>query len=119
MALRNAASVANTIKAAPLYYFAGGCILGVVPRDGYDHEWTLDGGMGPACSDRTVFAVRTTVRFDVNEWPRDRQARQETKVRAMCPHVTVYKDDAGQVVFQGAFVLHQAKMPGNASIAGM
>lgn len=52
----------------------------------------------------TVFAIRTTVRFDVNEWLRDRRKQREANLRAMCPHVTAFKDEEGRLVVQGTFV---------------
>lgn len=52
----------------------------------------------------TVFAIRTTVRFDVNEWLRDRRKQREANLRAMCPHVTALQDEEGRLVVQGTFV---------------
>ena len=34
-----------------------------------------------------VVAIRATVRFDLNEWLRDRRTQREENLRALCPHV--------------------------------
>ena len=34
----------------------------------------------------TFVAFRTTVRFDVNEWLRDRRKQKEDNLRLLCPH---------------------------------
>lgn len=40
----------------------------------------------------TVVAIRGTVRFDVNEWMRDRRKQKEENLRLLCPHVTMLKN---------------------------
>ena len=41
-----------------------------------------------------IIAVRGIVRFDVNEWLRDRRKQKEESLRALCPHVKpIYVDD--------------------------
>ena len=34
-----------------------------------------------------IVVVRGTVRFDVNEWLRDRRKQKEENLKALCPHV--------------------------------
>lgn len=34
-----------------------------------------------------VVAIRGVVRFDVNEWLRDRRNNRKEKIKALCPHV--------------------------------
>ena len=34
-----------------------------------------------------IFAIRATVRFDVNEWLRDRREQRINRLRALCPHI--------------------------------
>ena len=44
--------------------------------------WLLAAGIG-------VFAIRTTIRFDVNEWQKERRKRQKEQLRSLCPHADI------------------------------
>ncbi len=35
----------------------------------------------------TVFAIRATVRFDLNEWLNERRNQKKEQLRSLCPHV--------------------------------
>ena len=39
-----------------------------------------------------VFAVKATVRFDVNEWLKERRKQNEEHLRSLCPHVQVFEE---------------------------
>ena len=41
----------------------------------------------------TIVVVRATVRFDVNEWLRDRRKQREEHLRLLCPHVRLVNSD--------------------------
>ncbi len=51
----------------------------------------------------TAFAIRGSVKFDVNQWLNDRRERIREKIRVLCPHafVTVQEE---KIVFRSAFV---------------
>ena len=52
----------------------------------------------------TVFALRTTVRFDVNEWLRDRRERREANLTAMCPHAMFLSDGQMPVGVRSTYI---------------
>ena len=46
----------------------------------------------------TIFAIRGTIKFDVNKWIEDRRNRKEEILRSLCPHVRVSKSANGLVI---------------------
>ena len=52
----------------------------------------------------TVFALRATVRFDVNEWLRDRRERREANLTAMCPHAVFLSDEQMPVGVRSTYI---------------
>lgn len=51
----------------------------------------------------TIVTVRATVRFDVNEWLRDRRRQKEEKLRSLCPHAVPTIHD-GKPAIRGMYV---------------
>ena len=50
-----------------------------------------------------IIAIRGTIRFDVNEWLRDKRKQKEENLRALCPHVRpIYSD--GKPAMHSTFV---------------
>jgi len=37
----------------------------------------------------TVFAVKTTIRFDLNDWLKERRNRRKEQLRSLCTHVDI------------------------------
>lgn len=50
-----------------------------------------------------ILVFRANIRFDINEWRRDRRKRLEDKIRMLCPHVSPGKDN-GQYILRSAYV---------------
>lgn len=50
-----------------------------------------------------AFAIRGSVKFDVNQWLNDRRERIKQKIRRLCPHAFVTVQDE-KVIFRSAFV---------------
>lgn len=51
----------------------------------------------------TVFALRATVHFDLNQWLIDRRERKEGAIRALCPHAYLSEED-GTLVVHSSFI---------------
>ena len=45
-----------------------------------------------------VLAIKATVRFDVNEWLKERRNQRENYLRSLCPHVQVGMKDGRQII---------------------
>lgn len=45
-----------------------------------------------------IFAIRATVRFDVNEWLKERRKQKEAQLTKLCPHVRVSNQDGGTIL---------------------
>lgn len=50
-----------------------------------------------------LFAIRATVRFDVNEWFRDRRRQQKENLAILCPHISIVRSD-GKAGIQSAYI---------------
>lgn len=50
-----------------------------------------------------IFAIRANVRFDINEWLKDRRNQKERNLRMLCPHVRV-SDRDGRLNFNSTYV---------------
>ena len=50
-----------------------------------------------------VFAVRGTVRFDLNQWLKDRREQRLDAIRALCPHAYLAAEHE-QVVVYSSFI---------------
>lgn len=50
-----------------------------------------------------IFAVRTTIRFDLNDWLKDRRKRKKLKLRSLCPHADITEQD-GQLAVRSTFI---------------
>ena len=50
-----------------------------------------------------AFALRATVRFDLNEWLKSRRERKEEKVRSLCPHAYLAEEE-GTIVVHSSFI---------------
>lgn len=51
----------------------------------------------------SIVAIRGSVRFDVNEWLRDRRTRKKENLRALCPHAR-FADENGNWVLQSSYI---------------
>ena len=51
----------------------------------------------------TVFAIRTTVKFDLNQYLKDRRERAEENLRLLCPHVEPEQDEGGRYIVKSLF----------------
>ncbi|MCY4580695.1 MAG: hypothetical protein OXD31_16830 [Chloroflexi bacterium] len=49
----------------------------------------------------TMIAIKGTVRFDVNEWLKQRREVKEERLRRLCPHVLM--KDEGRLVLESAY----------------
>ena len=49
-----------------------------------------------------IVVFHATIRFDVNEWSRDRRKQKEDNLRNLCPHVIVTQD--GNISLQSTYV---------------
>ena len=50
-----------------------------------------------------VLTIRATVRFDLNEWLKDRHKQKREQLRFLCPHVVVSQQN-GQPVVRSTFI---------------
>lgn len=51
----------------------------------------------------TVFAIKGSIQFDINQWMRDRRERKKEILRSLCPHV--YMDCRnGKYVIRSAYI---------------
>ena len=64
-------------------------------------EWMVTWSGWVVASLVSIVAFRANVRFDVNEWLRDRRAQREKNLMMLCPHVSVSKED-GEVLVRSA-----------------
>lgn len=51
----------------------------------------------------SVVAIRATIRFDLNEWLRDRRAQKEKNLRMLCPHAD-FSDEDGVLQIRSTYV---------------
>ena len=51
----------------------------------------------------SVVAIRGNVRFDLNEWLRDRREQRKENLRTLCPHAR-FADDNGKLVLRSSYV---------------
>lgn len=51
-----------------------------------------------------IVAIRGTIRFDINEWSRDRRKQKEENLRALCPHVMIMIDGNSNEVIDTMFI---------------
>ncbi len=45
-----------------------------------------------------MIAIRGSIRFDINEWLKDRRKRQEETLRSLCPHISVEEQDGDLLI---------------------
>jgi hypothetical protein len=50
----------------------------------------------------TAFAIRGSVKFDVNRWFENRRKQHEKNLESLCPHFNVIKDE-GEIILQPSF----------------
>ena len=48
-------------------------------------EWVACGGGWAVAILTGVLAIKATVRFDVNEWQKERRKQKEERLRSLCP----------------------------------
>ena len=41
----------------------------------------------------TMFAIKGTIKFDLNQYLRDRRAQQEENLRLLCPHIDTWREN--------------------------
>ena len=51
-----------------------------------------------------AFAVKGTIKFDLNEYLRDRRKRKEDHLRSMCPHAVFSEAGQGQLAVRGTYI---------------
>ena len=51
----------------------------------------------------SIFAIRGSIKFDVNQWLKDRREVQREKARMLCPHAEVFLDNQGEPCFKSLF----------------
>ena len=52
----------------------------------------------------SIFAIRGSIKFDVNQWLKDRREVQREKARMLCPHADFSKkDDQGKLIVRSLF----------------
>ena len=51
----------------------------------------------------SVVAIRASVRFDINEWLRERSKQREKNLRMLCPH-TDFSNEDGKLVLRSSYV---------------
>ena len=51
----------------------------------------------------SVVAIRASIRFDLNEWLRDRTAQKEKNLRMLCPHAD-FSNENGKVLIRPTYV---------------
>lgn len=84
-------------------------VLGEVPTgcvaakggQSVDMLWEWTGWVVAAIA--ATFAIRGSIRFDVNEWLKDRRKRQEEQLENLCPHIAVFKED-GKLAIRSTYI---------------
>ena len=66
-------------------------------------EWLWNWAGWVLAAGAAIFAVRTTVHFDVNEWLKERRSQQKEQLRSLCPHADVTYHD-GQPAVRSTFI---------------
>ena len=66
-----------------------------------DQSWSWLGWLLAGLA--TFVAVRASIRFDVNEWLRERRKRKENNLRRLCPHAHLIMDNGSPAV-RGAYI---------------
>lgn len=77
-----------------------GSVAGI-GRQVVDMQWDWIGWVVAAIA--TMFAIRGSIRFDINEWLKDRRRRQEEQLENLCPHISVFKKD-GKFVIRSTYI---------------
>ena len=66
-------------------------------------SWLSENGLTIILAILAVFAIKGNVKFDLNQWLKDRRQALETNLRALCPHVNVVKHE-GKTAIRPLFV---------------
>ena len=51
----------------------------------------------------SIFVIRWSIKFDVNQWLKDRREVKHEKARMLCPHANTGKDDLGRPIVRSQF----------------
>ena len=51
----------------------------------------------------TMFAIRGSIRFDINQWLKDRREQQEENLKQLCLHSYLDQED-GKIVLRSSFI---------------
>ena len=51
-----------------------------------------------------AFALKTKVKFDVNEWSKEKRRRREDRFKEICPHAEIEHSDDGQIRVHSRYV---------------
>ena len=52
----------------------------------------------------TIFAIKANIKFDVNEFLRDRRKEKEKSIRTLCPHAVFTEDGQGRPAVRSTFI---------------
>ncbi len=52
----------------------------------------------------TIAAIRGSIRFDVNDWLKERRHQKEVNLRLLCPHASPEIDENGNIGIRSAYV---------------
>ncbi len=50
------------------------------------------------------FTVRGNIKFDLNEYLKDRRENKKQRVRTLCPHMDVTRDEKGSLQFRSFYI---------------
>ena len=56
-------------------------------------SWLSENGLTIILATLAVFAIRGNLKFDLNQWHKDRRQALEANLRALCPHISVVKHE--------------------------
>ena len=66
-----------------------------------DEIWSWIGWLAAGVA--TIVAIRGSIRFNVNEWLKERRHQKEENLRLLCPHVSAEIDENGNTVIRSQY----------------